>query len=770
MSFADYLAHGWALCSIAPGSKGPRAEGWNLAENAIRDPAKAPRFNGGLCHAWSGTCAIDIDKIDTARDWLAERGVDLDALLGAPDAVMISSGRAGRAKLLYALDTPLASKKLAPYQVPDPETSKPKTYHSLEFRCATDAGVTVQDVLPPSIHPDTGNPYRWAYGDDMLGDWRTLPPLPDALRAVWEAQLAPAPQTPAAPVAPSGTGFPELEALLAQEDPDGTYDDWLEIGMMLHHETQGAPAGLALWDAWSRKGAKYGESKSGQPPQYPADKWHGFRLDAANPVTLGTLRRRRIAAVIDFPVVPVGTTDAPEDTRPESVMKRLLESRLVFVAGQDCYYDLQAKGDPWLTDRSVRHMFCPYMPELTFSDKTVRPDPVEFMKNSDTKLVVDAVGMHPGEARFYDEYGVRYVNRYVPRPVELLRPKMQEQEAFDFMWSRMRDKTFQQWLRAFYGHAVQKQGVKIRMAPLLFSEETGTGKNTIARTVPELLFGPQWVRSMSGNVLASNFNDVIGETWWLYLEELRSGATKAERVHTTNKTKTWITDDTIEVHPKGLKSHNIYNRLQVTASSNFDDAVQLDNNDRRWAVCEMGAPLSERESVDLYAFLRSDRAAGVLRHIFSQVSLTGFNPNGRALVTQARRVMIRAGVGQWESSIIERMICGAAPFDRDVFYVSDVMDMVLGRNGPSAVYLGRVLSKAPFVCKPLPNYAGKRMLCWRNFSLWAGLTDGQRKDYMQTGVRPPWLKWSDEVPPQIVELSSDAGAEPYANHPCSDLI
>lgn len=764
MSFAEYLQAGWALCDIPPGTKGPRHKGWNLAENALRDPIRAPRFNAGLCHAWSGTCAIDIDKLDTARAWLAERGVDLEPFLLAPDSVRIESGREGRAKLLYRLDTPLASVKTAPFQAISPKTGKLEDYTALDFRCATKDGVTVQDVLPPSIHPDTGQPYRWAYGDELIGDWRNLPPLPAALRAVWEAQLAPAIATPAEPALPTGTGSPELEALLASQDPNAAYNEWLRVGMALHHETGGSRDGLALWDRWSRGSAKY----KGIDDLLP--HWTSFRPDATNPVTLGSIRRERVAEVVDFPVVPVGTTPAPEDADPYAAMKRLLESRLVFVAGQDCYYDLGAKGDPWLSDRSVKHMFCPYMPELTFGDKMVRPDPVEFMKNSETKTVVDAVGMHPGEGRFYGEDNTRFVNRYIPRAVELLRPKLPEVEAFNFLWSRMQDATFRRWLMMFFAHAVQRPGVKIRMAPLLFSEETGTGKNTIMRDIPGLLFGPHWVRSMSGNVLGSSFNDVIGETWWLYLEELRSGATKTERVHTTNKTKTWITDRRIEVHPKGLKSHDIYNRLQVTASSNFDDAVQLDNNDRRWAVCEMGDALSERETVELFGFLNSERAPGVLRHIFSEVSLTGFNPNGRAPETRAKRGMIRAGIGQWESAIVERMVSGGAPFDKDVFYISDVIDQVLGRGGPSAVYLGRVLAKQPFLCKPLPNHNGKRMLCWRNFHLWSDFTDGQRRAHMETGARPMSREWSDEVPPQIRELSSDAVAEPLANHPCSDLL
>lgn len=56
----------------------------------------------------------------------------------------------------------------------------------LEFRCGTRDGLTVQDVLPPSIHPDTGLPYRWG----GKGHWRAIPEIPPALLEVWLQELA----------------------------------------------------------------------------------------------------------------------------------------------------------------------------------------------------------------------------------------------------------------------------------------------------------------------------------------------------------------------------------------------------------------------------------------------------------------------------------------------------------------------------------------------------------------------------------------------------
>jgi hypothetical protein len=163
----EYVGHGLALVSIPHATKGPRGKGWNRRENAITTPQAAARLNGhniGLLHEFSGTCAVDVDDLKRARTFLAKEGVDLSGLLDARDAVQIDSGRPNRAKLIYRLPpkvAPLPHRKLAD--------------GALELRCAG-----VQDVLPPSVHPDTGRPYRWR------GDWRKLPELPKQLLALWK--------------------------------------------------------------------------------------------------------------------------------------------------------------------------------------------------------------------------------------------------------------------------------------------------------------------------------------------------------------------------------------------------------------------------------------------------------------------------------------------------------------------------------------------------------------------------------------------------------
>jgi hypothetical protein len=239
----DYIQAGWFIVPIRSGSKKPLHNAWNVRENCIAKPeqAKALRGNIGLAHAYSGTCCIDIDSIILTRPWLKERGIDVDKLLNAPDAVLISSGRPDHAKLLYRMPGP-------------PLKSLAFKNAKLEFRCATEHGTTVQDLLPPSIHPDTGKPYRWHYPEPLIGEWKSPPLLPETLHLLWQSLLKSHEQPYYSRVL---ADLGRLEAALAKRDPDCGYDEWIKIGMALHHESGSLENGFAIWDQWSSRGQKY---------------------------------------------------------------------------------------------------------------------------------------------------------------------------------------------------------------------------------------------------------------------------------------------------------------------------------------------------------------------------------------------------------------------------------------------------------------------------------------------------------------------------------
>ena len=180
MTLIDLVQSGLALLPVPHMQKGPSSVGWNLRENAITTPTQAALMltgkNIGLAHAFcepTPTCAIDLDNYKESKKWLAKVGVDLGLLLCSPDAVVIWSGKKNSLKLLYRL--PKAVGAPVSRQVHSPDGTM-----MLEFRCAAKNGTTLQDLLPPSVHP-TGSQYQWIGSGSPL----CIPDIPSSLLKIW---------------------------------------------------------------------------------------------------------------------------------------------------------------------------------------------------------------------------------------------------------------------------------------------------------------------------------------------------------------------------------------------------------------------------------------------------------------------------------------------------------------------------------------------------------------------------------------------------------
>lgn len=272
-----YIRHGWSLVPIPSGTKGPRTVGWNLRHNAIKSQNELQHGYGiGLAHAYSGTMALDIDHWDKACSVLSTHSIEIQALYDANDAVIVDSGKAGHGKLLYQMPfgLTLPSKKV---------TIDGVTVY--ELRCATSSGLTVQDVLPPSIHPDTNQPYRWA----GRGHWTRLPMLPDALYKLWDSLLTQDStpiSTPIDYVAGIPTDWEEIQSALNSIPADCSRSEWISVGMALHWagaQCDQITEALQMWNDWSQEGEKY----PGQPAI--VQQWQSFKDKPNAQIRIGTL-------------------------------------------------------------------------------------------------------------------------------------------------------------------------------------------------------------------------------------------------------------------------------------------------------------------------------------------------------------------------------------------------------------------------------------------------------------------------------------------------
>ena len=155
---------------------------------------------------------------------------------------------------------------------------------------------------------------------ELLGNTDTVAaPAPELAALI--AQRFPTSQTPSAPAAPGANDTSAIECALALLPDSLAYDDWLIVGMAIHHETHGE--GFHLWHEWSAKSPKHSNT------DYVLDRWKSFGRSTGNPVTLASLFK-----LAGISPTPPATPDEFEDLS-STPLPEPKASRFTVLSAQD---------------------------------------------------------------------------------------------------------------------------------------------------------------------------------------------------------------------------------------------------------------------------------------------------------------------------------------------------------------------------------------------------------------------------------------------------
>lgn len=288
------LDAGAALHWLKQKSKAPADEGWSTA--SINDFAALKRKyedgqNIGIrLGEFSKTPAgyihvidVDIRDPDQADDaWDAVR----DLLLPNVDEMpMVVSGSGGESRHVYILtDKPMKNGKIAKSEgfsmVFDPKLGREVKKFDWEIDFF---GTGKQVVVPPSIHPDTGQPYRW----EREFDWAMLDlgigPVVDtsfwSIATVEDEEDDDDDLFAIVRAEPIDVTDEQVDGYIADLPEDWVEDreNWLTVGAGLSHQYRGSQVGFEKWCAWSRQSDKFSLRDS-------KIVWRSFK-GAKNPIT-----------------------------------------------------------------------------------------------------------------------------------------------------------------------------------------------------------------------------------------------------------------------------------------------------------------------------------------------------------------------------------------------------------------------------------------------------------------------------------------------------
>ena len=267
--------------------KHARARNWQVTphwdEEQLDNIEEAGWFKTGYGVLCRGVLVIDIDSRNGGQESYARLVEAVPEVASA--GMIVETGRGDGGKHLY-------------FSLPEPVAMMT---HLPDF-IGVDFKASGYVVGPGSLHASGGR-YRIVYGGP--DDIEPAPPAliemlrkPERHRAEYEGRSV-------------DVSHADLVDMLAHIDPDCPYDQWIRIGMAVHHATGGT--GFDLWDAWSARGDKYDAGKM-------EIHWHSFGR-SANPATLGTIIHFAEAGGWVWPV-SFGIPAEPQPAADEVVSER----------------------------------------------------------------------------------------------------------------------------------------------------------------------------------------------------------------------------------------------------------------------------------------------------------------------------------------------------------------------------------------------------------------------------------------------------------------
>lgn len=305
------------------------------------------------------------------------------------------------------------------------------------------------------------------------------------------------------------------------------------------------------------------------------------------------------------------------------------------------------------------------------------------LKVWDTKVVDVAIYL-PSADLFFTIDGMKAVNVYRPdlSPLEPSSLDQEQQAAVRIVEQHAEmlvpDERERNLLFDFLAYCVQKPGAKIRWGVLL-KGIPGDGKTAFA-TMLSYVMGHKNVRTLNSKTLEkSDFSGWSVGQCVVTIEELKLHGLSRYDVY--NSLKPYISNDVVEVHPKGREPYSAPNTSNYLSFTNFDDAIPLDDNDRR--IYFLRSPFATKE--DLFARIKEltgmdagdyfdrlfDQAIkkhpGALRKWLLDRELSPeFRPDGRAPVTAARGLLVDLSRPDDENAVIQELEIGGEGVYQDI--------------------------------------------------------------------------------------------------------
>ncbi|WP_369064761.1 DUF5906 domain-containing protein [Burkholderia gladioli] len=375
-----------------------------------------------------------------------------------------------------------------------------------------------------------------------------------------------------------GANFSKLiSALTAIGSNEREREQWRNIVYAIHHETSGSPAGLEIARWWAGLWDQYDVATDETD-----DLWEGAGKRDGAVVTAGTIyaaaRRHgwqdpdHQASDDDFDALPVDTRDAPKGWH----------DGWYFLAARDRLAKVGEPGTLSITGFNTR-----FSVQMSANSKGKKEAAFEAVRNGPGFPIAEDVVYAAGQPPVYMFEGRRFVNAYressIPPAATNESPGGREAVA------RVRrhlellcgDADTARMVETWIALNVREPGRLIGVA-LLVKGVQGDGKTIIFSQLMSEIMGRENVGLIANKEMSSDFSGWATGRAVRVVEELK--APGHNRHDMLNSIKPNITNPTVRVVRKGQDGFDALNTTNYACLTNHEDALPLDETDRRWWV------------------------------------------------------------------------------------------------------------------------------------------------------------------------------------------
>lgn len=361
-----------------------------------------------------------------------------------------------------------------------------------------------------------------------------------------------------------------------------------------------------------------------------------------------------------------------------------------------------------------------------------------------------------------------YNPRSVPEvPDELTASDLQAQQWIDehFIWL-IADPDERKALKNWCAWQVKYPGRKIRWAPLICGLQ-GDGK-TIIGEVLQSAMGYRNVQIVGNNTITGSIFTEWGHGYALnVLEEINTPGHNRHEV--VNKLKSFISNDRIEVHPKGRKPFNVPNTTNYLLLTNYEDSIPLEDTDRRYFPLrtryrtkrELELALLKDPGHFAKIVEAKENHPGALRKYFLDYQISDdFNPNLLPGETAYKRTMIELNRSDEDDLLGDLIADGTVPGINWMMVSIKEFGKELRKNDLPVLgrQISKTLTKAGFVSLStiLPN--NRISINGEQHRIWIRPEIAEQQENIKEWIKEVIIRQSDlnpVLPPEEEDESDD---------------